>query len=463
LKMRIIAYSMILQGSTRPMKNTGAMLRYAGGCQVIQWRPRGKRVNGRGDAFCGCPFPGKTVATVFVITGLCAAKVALGCPYSIRDAGFVVRDPKPYRLLVIVNNKTSQREQLAEWVSEASRLYLPGSNLEAGVVNVDSTRKDEVAQLILAHPPTHLPAVALVSPRDKLLYLPTAWQAGITREALLEIVRAVVVSPLRNEITRHLVLHWCVVVVAEGVKPAENAALFQMARAASRSVAGAMTEMGQRIDRAPYVLRLRVGDTEEKVLRWSIGLEEGDESRAAAVVLFGMGRRLGPVLPAEKTTQDLLARLFRLLGKNCTCTSDPRWILGPAIPTVWGSDMQTQVRDRLGFDPSNPSVLNSLAGAWILLRNPKADWSSPALEDFDEFAKSVPQDPSSGYTEFGIGQGSGESSDTEVDAVPTVDLRSADTSLERQAAQVVVMVVIGLAVVALLGSALIVLRQRRSV
>ena len=67
-----------------------------------------------------------------------------------------------------------------------------------------------------------------------------------------------------------------------------------------------------------------------------IGGEYQPQARIA--VLFGMSRRIGPVLSANVVSVSLLKNVFALLGRNCTCTSDPAWLLGPAAPLVWGQD-----------------------------------------------------------------------------------------------------------------------------
>ncbi len=104
----------------------------------------------------------------------------------------------------------------------------------------------------------------------------------------------------------------------------------------------------------------------EQVLLWSLGLD-GEKTEARLAVLFGMGRRIGPVFGGAEVTKIGLSNLFRLLGRNCACTTDPSWLLGPAVPLSWGNDLELQVREELGFDPNNPAVAGTLAGVWTSL------------------------------------------------------------------------------------------------
>ena len=50
-----------------------------------------------------------------------------------------------------------------------------------------------------------------------------------------------------------------------------------------------------------------------------------------------------------------------MLGRSCSCTTDPRWLSGPAMPLVWEPEMEKAVEDELGFDPQNPDALKSIA------------------------------------------------------------------------------------------------------
>ncbi len=406
-----------------------------------------------------------TVLAAVVLPKAVTPPSALACPYAIRDAGFIVREPNPYRLLVVVRKDTPGKKQLAAWLAEAADLYLRDSNIEASVLDLDDpgdTERRRMASLVVEAAPKEFPAAVLLSPRERVMVLPDPGLQAPSQETVSALVRKVALSPARDDLAQHLVPHWCAVVLAPGKNASETSALAETIKAAARTVTGAATEMGQRISKTPYLLVLPQGLTGEEVLAWSLGLDEGDTSRPRAAVVFGMARRLGPVLPADKLTSTLLVNLFRFLGKNCTCTSDPRWILGPAAPLLWGKSLQEQVRDRLGFDANNPAVLNTLAGAWLLLRNPKADWSSPNLEDLNRFAEGPPQDPASGYIEFSFGPEEPASETTAAEDAPRVDLRVPNPSVERHGLRIVLAVAGALLLVALLGGVVILLRHHRS-
>lgn len=390
---------------------------------------------------------------------LVVAGALLACPYSIRDSGFIIREPDPFRLLVVVRDDTPGRSELDRLLREAAGLYLPDTDIEAGLLNLDAPPSADAAFIgaVAEAVGEALPAAVLVSPRGEITTLGGLGPDRTDRDALHPLVRAVAHSDARDEIARRIVAHWCVVLIAEGDDHVENDLVARAVRAASRSVTGAATEMA-RISTPPHAITLARDDRSEDILAWSVGLDEGDAGSARVAILFGMGRRLGPVIPAADITENLLVDLFHLLGRNCTCTADPRWLLGPRAPLLWGMDREVEVRDALGFDPHNPLVIHSLAGAWVFLRDPGADWGAPELSDLDGFRRAMPADPARGYTEIIIDPDEG-APDDEPDP-PLIDMRARDAATPPSPLAPVAIVAAALVLVALAGGVVILLRRR---
>lgn len=325
--------------------------------------------------------------------------LAGACPYSIRDAGFIVTDPVPYRFGVVVCNASeaalaAQREQLRK----AAALALDHADVEA--VMVDGSNKDDTlvqkAEALGAE--SGEAQYVLLSPRGEAMALKAPARLS-GEQAYTALLREVVESPLRDKIMSHIVTEWAVILVVEGADAAENRKVVDAANSAARQMVGFKPEMGQKIKSAPPVLRTKWNDDDEQVLRWSLGLEEGSRRQARVAILFGRGRRFGPVYsatqvaPSRKEVGDsCLVQQMRYMGKNCTCTADPTSLIGPALPLNWGQDRQQKVREVLGFDPNSPAVATTLSGVWKTLRP-----ADGALVPGD----TVP-DPTTGYVEFSV-------------------------------------------------------------
>ncbi len=385
---------------------------------------------------------------------VCAfASAARGCPYSIRDAGFIVREPSPYRLALVVNDQTPSRDKLTQWLAEASETYLLESNVRAEVVNLDRPLPTELGDDFASLVPQELPAAMLLSPRDGAIRLPGLSPETVSQQAVLEIVHSAVISPKREDILAHIITDWCVVIVVTGSDAAENRRLGQAAAQASSSVVGTTTEMGQKVETAPHIITLAPDDPTERVLIWSLGLASGDQAQARIAVLFGMSRRIGPVLGPDVVSASLLKNVFALLGRNCTCTTDPGWLLGPAAPVVWRRDLQQQVYDELGFDPNSPEVAATLGGVWTSLASSGSQDGEPTT-DADSAQASFPPPLAPGYIEFSFEPGEGQEANWPAgpDAAVTVEQHSLHTIL--RLGIILVLIAAG-------GSIALWLRQRR--
>jgi hypothetical protein len=311
---------------------------------------------------------------------LAALGQASGCPYSIRDAGFIVRDPEPYRF-VVTGCGDAKASSCRSEVRQAAGIVLDQANVETKVID-PADESDPLAAKVAALGKTQC---ALISPAGEMLPLATGLEYA-------PVLRQVVESPLRQMLLRDLIRQWAVVLVVEGTDAAQNRKVVAAAAAAVKQMVGFKPEMGESVKAAPPVLRVRWDDPKEQVLRWALGFEEGDRKQARVAILFGRGRRVGQVLSSAQATTGLMVERLKLLGKNCTCTADPSWLLGPALPLNWGREVQEQVREQLGFDPNSPAVATTLSGVWKTLQ-PRDSALVPG--------ESVPE-PNTGYVEFSV-------------------------------------------------------------
>jgi len=174
---------------------------------------------------------------------------ALGCPYSIREAGFIVRDPIPYKLTVFVKDDTAATEQLAQWLESAADQYLSNSNVAAEVVNLDQEPDHAARRYLEALALKSFPVAVLISPRDKALCLRDLSLSAVSAKAVEDVLRGAVVSLQREQLVARIITDWCVVIVVEGTDAVENQRVAQAAIAAGRAVVGATTEMGEKIKR----------------------------------------------------------------------------------------------------------------------------------------------------------------------------------------------------------------------
>ena len=106
----------------------------------------------------------------------------------------------------------------------------------------------------------------------------------------------------------------------------------------------------------------------EKVLLWSLGVDLEQKSVTQIALLFGRGRKLGPVLQIPGSRQQDLWRSLEVVGNDCECGLDRSWMQGPMIPHDWSTSDEAEALAALGFDPGNPLVKAEISR--ILARGP---------------------------------------------------------------------------------------------
>ncbi len=94
----------------------------------------------------------------------------------------------------------------------------------------------------------------------------------------------------------------------------------------------------------------------EKILLWSLGLDAEKSSEPHAVILYGRARWIGPLFEGEQITEENLAAVLFVIGDDCECGFDYRWLQGTMLPAKWDEKLQARVVESLGFDPENPMI-----------------------------------------------------------------------------------------------------------
>lgn len=372
------------------------------------------------------------------------------CPYDIRDAGFIVRDPSPYRLVFYANDTTPSREKLPQWVDSAAHSELGEANVVAEVANLARLEKTDPLRVHFDKlAPQKLPTPVLISPRNQAFLVPGFDTTAVTEQSVTDFVRSVVRSPVREQLAQHLVDAWCTILILPGADAVENQRVTKAVAEARKAIVGTTTPMGTQIRVQPFVITTYAGDPVESVVRWSLGMTDKEPPLPEVAIVWGMARRIGPVLKGDQISASSVGNLLRLLGENCTCTSDPAYLIGPSVPFVWDEKLRQATRDALGFDPDSPQARNTLAGVWTTLE--------PGVEPNEN----VLPNPGGGYIEFPAepdqGEGAPEGDDPD-------EVGAAPTSWENRGLKVAAITAVGLGGAAGGGGALVWwLRRKRCV
>ena len=287
------------------------------------------------------------------------------CPYSVRDAGFVELTPVRYRLYCVLRNTTPDREKIRQMFEELSEIALLESNVEAELVNLDEQHTHEAAEYADFWDIATFPAAVLIAPDGRSLALPMVDARQPLKDTVWSVLERVVSSPKRQDLLRHVSRAWCTIVLVEGDDPAENRSATKKVADAIGLISGSVTAMGRVVHEPPHLLIVPQHAVEqEEVLLWSLGLDNYHHYGPRVAVLYGRGRQMGPVLQGDSLTRDSVLHLLYIVGMDCGCTTDPRLLVGKAIPLAWGSALQAALVTELGFDPESPMVKAEVSQIW---------------------------------------------------------------------------------------------------
>lgn len=274
-------------------------------------------------SFCFC---------LFLPTGL-------ACRYTVRDSGFVDTGTSLWRLKLLGDSKTEQELALALKMHGD----LLNSNLRVKVMSGESGL-------------TRYPAYQFISPEGKAWFLPTPEGDLSIKEEVSRVIQGVLSSPAREKLLENLIHPLCVVLIVEGADKKMNEIAGQAAAGAMERITPLLPLMDKPVDTPPVTLTISLEERKkEAILLRCLGIE--DEDKTHAMVLFGRGRRIGPLLTDETITPNALYNIFQVVGTDCECDLHPIWFSGIMIPLIWDEEKQAQAAERLGFDPENPMVM----------------------------------------------------------------------------------------------------------
>ncbi len=311
---------------------------------------------------------------VFFLSFIIYSINVLGCIYNVRDIGFADLAPRPYRLFCFVQDATPQH--IIASLKQISYTTFLDSNIEVEIVNIDRDKDHPALEYFHFREIESFPAVILRSPVGRSLILPLSAPHGSFDSRVRSSFQNAVSSPLREEILDRIVRAYCTVLLIEGKEEAENNRAHEVTARAKAKIEKIMGQLPKRIEEPPHIIVLpQKKIPEERILLWSLGLDEDKLDGPHIAVLYGRGRRIGPLLSGEKITGDRLYALLSLIGLSCDCGLEKKWMMGPLLPLRWDKKTRSEVVKLLGFDAENPMVKTEMSSILSL------DFFNQAVDD----------------------------------------------------------------------------------
>lgn len=292
------------------------------------------------------------IAACYLLLHVCPV---LACRYNVREVGFIDIGIEPYWLFVCAPEGTPAAD--LDGLRESVDALLAETNIRFEPITGDADPNHPARKFLSTHAIKRLPAAVLVSPdgQSRQLALPQGETSLV--KAISSAVEAVLDSPVRWQILEKAVDNYGVVLLLEGPKPEDNAAARQAVSTAVGHIAEQLEFLPKPIARPPEIVTLEQASlAREEVLLWTLGLKPQDVNEPHAAVFYGRGRWIGPLLKGEMLAADPMTELLFVIGADCECGLDHRWLQGTMLPARWGQGLQEKVAANLGFDPENPMI-----------------------------------------------------------------------------------------------------------
>jgi hypothetical protein len=296
---------------------------------------------------------------------------ALVCRFTVRDVGFVDLGDPTYKLYAFVSKNESPDAHAG--IQRLSAALFAETNVEVELFDPDSEEEHDAYRLLGELKIQEFPTTVLVHPDGHAIEVPINGKFDEVGGSTLE---SVFLSPVRRRILDGVLRRYCVVLLAEGSDPKENARVKQSVNLAFKDIERVFDKMPKAVGDLPELLVIpQDGRKDEKILLWSLGLAtqsppDGETLEPSIAVMFGRGRRFGPILDGAAITQASVVGILANAGQSCECELDRSWMRGPRIPMRWDADTKQKAVELLKFDPENPLVKSEISG--ILARGSKS-------------------------------------------------------------------------------------------
>jgi hypothetical protein len=292
---------------------------------------------------------------------------ALACRYNVRQTGFVDLGIESYYFYGYVKNDTPADVVLC--FEQVLKEKFADSNIRTEIINIEQQKEHPAIKNLESLQIKSFPAAVLVSPDGQMLAFGLTEPARAFKDTLEAAVDSILFSPKREEIVQQAIEAYSVVLLIEAADTAENQKAKAIAYAAIKSIEAQMDTLPKPIappeadlsnaasGRPPVLVVVDYKSLDqEKVLLWSLGLNAHQIFGPHIAVIYGKARWIGPMFNGEKITEDNLTRVLYIIGEDCECGLDQRWVQGTMLPVRWDRKLQEKVAANLGFDPESPMI-----------------------------------------------------------------------------------------------------------
>lgn len=272
---------------------------------------------------------------------------AWACRFTVREIGFSTLSQDIYFLVIIDENANASDSKWKEIHSQ-----LANANIKLVILHPANDMEHPYLKKAKAMS-SEYPLNLLVAPDGRMLQLESETNSDLIDEVLESSVR----KHLRNDFLDT----FCVIVWIEGTNTSLNTEVGEIIAKECTQIENLMPHMPKEVRNGPVSIRINSKEIhDERVLLWSLGIDDPPEE-PIAVVLYGRGRMIGETVDVSSIKEELLYKYMSMIGADCECGLDRKWMLGSQIPLLWSTENRQQLANEIGFDVDNPMILAEMS------------------------------------------------------------------------------------------------------
>ncbi len=296
----------------------------------------------------------KGLIAILFITGFYIN--ANACRFTVREIGFSTLAHDIYTLVVIDQHANALDPK---WQNIRSKL--DDSNIKLTVLHPVKDREHPLVKQLINRK-LSLPELVLFAPDGRMLKLKV--------NDLSNEVDRVLNSPIRSSLGKDFTEVFSVILMVDGKDETKNEAVARKIESDFERIENILPYMPKQVRNGPVSVRISANDFQsEKVLLWSLGIDELPDE-PVAFVLYGRGRIMGGAVNATEISEGRIYSYMSMIGADCECGLDRKWMLGNQIPLLWPSESRQQLADEVGFDVDNPMILAEMSRILAKETNP---------------------------------------------------------------------------------------------
>lgn len=276
-----------------------------------------------------------------------------------REIGFADFGKDSYQFVLFKDSRISDAD--AKLCKNISYAALLDANITVQVIDV---QKEKTSPLLVSYKKSdtgEIPNAILVSPEGGAKEFVFNNSEDFT-QTVWNILEEIVTSSARDKLIEKIIESYGVVYFIEGINSIENIKARKIVDNSIEEIKHVMMSLPKPVHIPPTIITIESNEIKkESVLLWSLGWKEQDKTRPAVALIYGRGRRMGPLLKDDNIKTDVIKNMLRFIGEDCECGLDRSWMLGTMIPLRWDSKLKAAVLKQYGFDADNPMVISEMS------------------------------------------------------------------------------------------------------